>query len=70
MQPFLQDAANAHNAIWDSGASVCIANDKKDFIGLIDKKMQNGKVNRISGAMGVTGTGKIRWSLIDTAGEP
>ena len=64
----LQDQTDTHNTIWDSGASVCITNDKKDFIGPI-KKMQNGKANRIIGAMGITGSGKARWSLIDTAGE-
>ena len=64
----LQDQTDTCNAIWDSGASACVTNDKKDFIGPI-KKMQNGEVNRISRVMGITGSRKVRWSLINTAGE-
>ena len=65
----LQNQADTHNAIWDSGASACVTNDKKDFIRPI-KKMQNGEANRIIRAMGITGSRKARWSLIDTTGEP
>ena len=57
-----------HGAIWDSGASVCITNNKNNFMTPI-KKIQNCEANGISGAMGVTGSGKVRWSPIDTAGE-
>ena len=57
-----------HDTIWDSGASACITNDKNDFTTPI-KKIQNCKANGISGAMGITGSGRVRWSLIDTAGE-
>ena len=64
----LQESTDTHDVIWDSGASVCITNDKNDFIGPV-KKTQNGKANGISGAMGITGSGKVRWSLIDAAGE-
>ena len=64
----LQESTATYDVIWDSGASVCITNDKNDFIGPV-KKIQNGKVNGISGAMGITGSGKVRWSLIDAAGE-
>ena len=64
----LQDLSDMCNAIWDSGASACITNDKKDFVGWI-KETQNGKANGISGAMEITGSGKVRWSLINTAGE-
>ena len=53
----LQDLADTHNEIRDSGVLVCITNDKKDFIGPI-KKTQNGKVNGISGAMDITRSGK------------
>ena len=64
----LQNPDNTHDVIWDSKASVCITSNEKDFIRLI-KKTQNGKANGISGAMGITGSGKVRWSLINTAGE-
>ena len=47
---------------------MCVANNKKDFIRPI-KKTQNGKANRISRAMGITRSRKVRWSLIDAAGE-
>ena len=47
---------------------MCITNNKKDLIRLI-KSTQNGKVNGISGAMGITGPGKVRWSMIDTTGK-
>ena len=65
----LQDQTDTCNAIWDSrAASVCVSNDKNNFVGSI-KKTQNSKVNRISRAMGVTRLAKDRWSLVDTAEE-
>ena len=54
--------------IWDSGASVCITHDKRDFIGPI-KPIWNGTINGISGTMGITGCRRVRWSLLDTAGQ-
>ena len=54
--------------IWDSRASACITKDKSNFMTPI-KKIQNHKVNGISGAMGITRLGRGRWSLNNTAGE-
>ena len=64
----LDEETETCDIIWDSGASACITNDKNDFITPI-KKIQNCKVNGISGAMGITGSGRVRWSPIDTAGQ-
>ena len=63
-----KDQTDTQDTIWDSGASACITNDKKDFTTPI-KKMQNCKANGIRGAMAVTRSGKVRWSLINTVGE-
>ena len=56
------------DVIWDSGASFCITNNRKDFIGPI-RKIKDGSVNGINGPMEITGSGRVRWSLLDTAGQ-
>ena len=54
--------------IWDSGASACITNNKNNFIGPI-RMIKNGEANGISEPMGITGCGRVRWSLLGTAGN-
>ena len=59
---------DAFNVIWDSGASFCITHDKRDFIGPI-KQIKDASVNGINGPMEIIGSGRIRWSLLDTSGQ-
>ena len=56
------------DVIWDSGASFCITNNKNDFIGPIHK-IKDGSVSGINGSLEITGSGRVRWSLLDTAGQ-
>ena len=65
----LKNQTDTCDTIWHSRASACITNNKNDFMTPI-KKIQNCKANGISGAMGITRSGRVRWSLINTAGEP
>ena len=54
---------------WTCHCSSTVGNDVEVFVGPT-KKMQNGKAtNGVSRAMGVTGSRKARWSLVDTARE-
>ena len=54
--------------IWDSGASHCVSNDKKDFV----KLNRPGLIKKLTGlAVGlhIEGVGEIAWSVIDIHGN-
>ena len=59
---------DTHHIVWDSGASVCITNDKSDFIGPV-KPIQNAKVDGINSHLRLEGVGTVCWSMLDTAGN-
>lgn len=54
--------------IWDSGASMCITHDKRDFVNKI-KPMDNAVVSGISSGLEIKGLGRVRWSVLDTNGK-
>ena len=53
---------DSYDVIWDSGASFCITNNIKDFIGPI-KTIEDATVNGINGPMAIIGSDRVRWSL-------
>ena len=60
--------SDTFDVMWDSGASFCITNEKKDFIGPI-KPIKDATVNGINGPMAIIGSGRVRWSLLDASGQ-
>ena len=56
------------SVIWDSGASMCISGDKRDFIGKI-KPLANVVVKGIVSGLKIEGMGHVRWSVLDTEGK-
>ena len=55
--------------IWDSGASMCVSPDKKDFIGPISKLPKPATIQAISNNLRIEGAGKVRWSMLDSKGN-
>ena len=55
--------------IWDSGASVCITNDEKDFVGPI-RSLPSLQVKGIANRMKATARGTVVWTILDTNGMP
>ena len=56
------------SVIWDSGASMCISGDKRDFIGKIEP-LTNAVVKGIVSGLKIEGIGRVRWSVLDTEGK-
>ena len=55
--------------IWDSGASICITNDKYDFIGTMTPPQKYLTVKGISTALKLEGSGKVCWTFLDVEDE-
>ena len=53
--------------IWDSGASMCITGDRRDFTGTIQPL--NGQVSGITNGLRIKGFGTVKWSLLDNQGK-
>ena len=64
-----KNKCSTHEVIWDSGASVCITPDKKDFLeytptsNIKEVKTMGGKASQ------VVGEGLILWSMHDSRGQ-
>ena len=56
------------SVIWDSGASMCISGDKRDFIGKV-KPLSNAVVKEIISGLKIERIGRVRWSVLDTEGK-
>ena len=55
--------------IWDSGASLSITNNKKDFHGTLKPcPYKHHKVKGVAQAIKVHGQGTVLWSVLDEAG--
>ena len=54
--------------IWDSGASISITNNEKDFVGKIEP-LPNFKVKGIANRIKAIGRGEVLWSILDSAGN-
>ena len=53
--------------VWNSGASVCITHDRKDFI-QFSPKSNLQQLNSVGGGHAVNGEGLVLWSVIDSKG--
>ena len=60
---------DSFNVAWDSGASMCISNDKNDFVGTIEP-LTNLQVDGISSQLQLEGMGNVCWTLTDASGNP
>ena len=63
------DSSSSFPIIWDSGATICITNDPKDFV---DGMQPPGAITRIKGlskGLSIKGRGYVTWVVIDTAGK-
>ena len=58
---------NTYIIVWDSGASMCITNNKSDFIGPI-QIISNSKVHNRSSCLQLEGVGTVCCSMLDTMG--
>jgi hypothetical protein len=54
--------------IWDSGASHCITNDKKDFVGPLKSTKGFQKLSGLAKGIQIKGAGHVEWTMIDTTG--
>ena len=61
----VMNTEDSHSIVWDSGASMCISNDKADFEGAI-KSMPNAKVDGINSHLELEGFGTVNWTMLDT----
>ena len=52
--------------IWDSGASICITNDKRDFVNFDPTYRTN--MSSVSKSHTVSGKGEVLWSFISEEG--
>ena len=64
----VMNTEDSHSIAWDSGASMCISNDKADFEGEI-KSMPNAKVDGINSHSELEGFGTVKWTMLDTNGK-
>ena len=55
--------------IWDSGASISISFDRKDFVGPIQAPGTITQLQGIAKGLRIEGQGHVEWSIIDTFGE-
>lgn len=61
-----QDAT--FSVIWDSGASVTISPNKKDFVGPITSPSTITQLKGIAKGLRIEGQGQVRWSVHNTSG--
>merc|ERR1711884_584343 len=60
---------DTHTVIWDSGASVNVSFDRKDFVGNIEKLPKGSVIKGMSNGSKIEGVGKVVWSLKDSKGN-
>jgi hypothetical protein len=58
----------AFNVIWDSGASISISNDKRDFVGEIKKPGLITQLKGIAKGLRIEGRGHVIWVMHDANG--
>lgn len=62
------NAKDSFSLVWDSGASMCISNDKADFEGNT-KPIQQAKVDGVNSHLKLEGHGTVHWSVLDVNGN-
>jgi len=60
---------DSFDIVWDSGASMCISNDRNDFVGKI-KPLTDLQVDGILSQLKLEGIGNVCWTLLDVSGNP
>ena len=54
--------------IWDSGASMCVTNDKDDFIDM-EADCTKSSIQGLGSNLDIKGKGTVEWSVTDTTGK-
>lgn len=57
------------SVIWDSGASITISPDKRDFVGKVVKPSTMTQLKGIAKGLRIEGEGRVCWSFHDTNGQ-
>ena len=60
---------SSFSIIWDSGASVTISPDKRDFVGELKRPTTITQLRGIAKGLRIEGEGTVRWSFHDTDGK-
>ena len=61
--------ASTFPVIWDSGASISITHDRKDFVGTIKAPGPITQLQGIAKGLRIEGQGHVMWSMLDTFGN-
>jgi hypothetical protein len=60
---------DSYEVIWDSGASMCISQDRNDFVGSIDTVSTMSWLKGIVKGLKIRGQGHVLWAFYDTQGQ-
>ena len=60
---------DSYTVIWDSGASMNVSFDGKDFVGKIKKLPKGSVIKGMSNGSKIEGIGEVVWSLKDSKGN-
>ncbi len=63
------DKEACFNVIWDSGATITISNNKKDFVGKIKKPSVWQRLTGIARGLKIEGEGHVLWAMMGTDGR-
>ena len=58
----------AFPVIWDSGASVCVSNDRRDFVGPLKSPGLMTTLSGLAKGLRIQGKGEVLWAVADTTG--
>ena len=62
------NSGDTFNIIWDSGASMCVTNDKSDFEGATTP-VQHQNVDGINSQLRLEARGTVCWNILDSSGK-
>ena len=63
-------ASDSFRVVWDSGATICITNDKDDFVTPPGSPGLMTHLEGLAKGMKVTGRGIVEWTVLDVDGKP
>ena len=55
--------------VWDSGASMCVSFDRRDFIGNMQQLPKGSSIQGITNHLKIEGSGSVIWSIMGTTGR-
>jgi len=64
-----EDPESTFQLIWDSGASHCITNDEKDFVGPIERPGLLKKLTGLAKGLHIKGVGSVEWTVLANDGS-